>query len=52
MASKKSGGTVATKKKPALKSASKSAVAAKSRPKAVPAARKVMKPDAKKALTI
>ena len=50
MASKKSGGAVATKKKP--RTAGKSATAVKSRPKVVAPARKATKPPAKKALTI
>jgi hypothetical protein len=57
MVSKKSGGAVATKKKPPamkprMKPATKSAVATKSRPKVVTAARNGTKPPAKKALTI
>lgn len=50
MASKKSGGAVATKKKP--RAPTKPAPAAKARPKVVSAARKAVKPPAKKALTI
>src|SRR5687768_12006900 len=54
MASKKSGGALATKKKPsaAVKSAMKSATTVKSRPKVVPSVRKATKAPAKKALTI
>jgi Domain of unknown function (DUF5655)/Domain of unknown function (DUF4287) len=54
MASKKSGGAVATKKKarPAVKSATRSAVAVKQRPKVVADPRKAVKAPAKKALTI
>ena len=57
MASKKSGGAVATKKKPtaSMKSAAKRtvkpAVAKKAPPKAVAPASKLTKPPAKKALT-
>ena len=54
MASKKSGGALATKKKPSAagKSAMKSAAAVTTRPKVVPSVRTATKAPAKKALTI